>query len=108
VLYVVYALIVDLYSVQSLVENNNNNATTKALLPIANRPIIANVLQWLEDAGIVDVLVVARSNAATQLQHYLTKVYESQCSTSRIEVVATQEFGTADVLRSLKDRIRVL
>ncbi|KAJ1917192.1 Translation initiation factor eIF-2B subunit gamma [Tieghemiomyces parasiticus] len=75
----------------------------KALLPIANRPMIAYTLQWLELAGVRDVIVAVCPSSETQLTHYLRTVYEGPAS---IEIATVDEhLGTAEVLRHLANRI---
>ncbi|ORZ03016.1 nucleotide-diphospho-sugar transferase [Syncephalastrum racemosum] len=55
----------------------------KALLPVANKPIIAYTLDWLEKAGIHGI----------------------QGSVHCTVVSIDEDFGTADALRSVKDKI---
>jgi glucose-1-phosphate thymidylyltransferase len=40
----------------------------RALLPLANRPLIAHALDWLDDAGIRQVALVAEDGLARELQ----------------------------------------
>ncbi|KAJ1972197.1 Translation initiation factor eIF-2B subunit gamma [Dimargaris xerosporica] len=75
----------------------------KALLPIANRPMIAYTLQWLEQAGIQDIIVAACPSSSAKLTHYLRNVYEGSAT---IEIVVVDEFlGTAEVLTHISNRL---
>jgi NDP-sugar pyrophosphorylase family protein len=68
--------------------------------------MLSYILQWLERAGIKDVLVIAPQESEAALNNYLTKVYESHAM--RIEsVVASGIYGTCDALRVAKDKIKV-
>ncbi|KAJ1978853.1 Translation initiation factor eIF-2B subunit gamma [Dimargaris cristalligena] len=75
----------------------------KALLPIANRPMIAYPLQWLEATGIQNIIVAICSSSEAKLTHYLRNVYEGS---AHIDIVTVDEhFSTAEVLRYLAPRI---
>ncbi|KAI3655850.1 hypothetical protein MP638_007560 [Amoeboaphelidium occidentale] len=80
--------------------------TPKALLPIANKPMIEYVLQWLENAGIQEIIVVGQAEHEKELGHYLSKVYESPYSNSRIDFVVSDDYGTVEAIRAAKDKIR--
>lgn len=69
--------------------------------------MIEYVLQWLENAGITDILVVSTPESSSKLSHYLSKVYETtQTIGSHIELVCPPAaYGTADALRAVKDKI---
>ncbi|CAG8448003.1 11234_t:CDS:10 [Acaulospora colombiana] len=78
-------------SLYPLTEDNN---VPKALLPVANKPMLYYVLEWLEKAGIFGIC-----DKANQLN-----VYEGKL---RPHLEAFKEdMGTADVLRLIKERIK--
>ncbi|KAI7867027.1 nucleotide-diphospho-sugar transferase [Spinellus fusiger] len=79
----------------------------KALLPVANKPIIAYTLDWLEKAGIHDALIVvqASGNAHQKIAGYLARGYQGNVHCNVISV--EEDFGSADALRALKDKIDV-
>ncbi|KAI8813092.1 nucleotide-diphospho-sugar transferase [Cladochytrium replicatum] len=81
----------------------------KALLPIANKPMIYHQLQWLESANIRDIIVVAYKSEKQKIGDYVHKVYEASAGT-KIDVVAQDEGskigGTAEALSLVKDKIK--
>ncbi|KAG0240060.1 hypothetical protein BGW41_007225 [Actinomortierella wolfii] len=72
----------------------------KALLPIANQPMISYPLAWLESS---DVIVLSVSSGSRKLGHYLDRVYEGPLNIS-LEVV-DDNTGTAEALSQIKDKI---
>ena len=82
-----------IYSLYHLVDE-----IPKPLVPIANKPMIHHVLQWLEEGGISSIFVVSTPDSAPKLSHYISKVYEAQSTHSRIELVTPDAYGTADAL----------
>ncbi|KAK9768677.1 Translation initiation factor eIF-2B subunit gamma [Basidiobolus ranarum] len=82
----------------------NEENLPKALLPVANKPLLWYPLNWLEKAGIKDIIVIAPSSAGAKISHYLTSVYKK---TSHVELVALEGYvGTVEALRQVKDKIR--
>ncbi|KAI9496112.1 nucleotide-diphospho-sugar transferase [Zychaea mexicana] len=77
----------------------------KALLPVANKPIISYTLDWLEKAGIHDaILLVQASGAAhSKLSAYIARGYQGSVHCNVVAV--DEDFGSADALRSIKDKI---
>jgi hypothetical protein len=104
------------------------NYETKALLPIANRPMIVYSLEWLESAGFQQILVVTRKNSENSMR---TLIYHEFLINSRmnIEVIGLDDdwdgmssdggtfdddddaqsmdmsLGTAEILRKIRPRI---
>ena len=79
----------------------------KALLPVANKTMIYYQLQWLENAGIRDIMVVCSREVAHRITNYINKVYE-EASETEISIEVLDEYvGTVDALRALKDKIKV-
>ena len=78
----------------------------KALLPVANKPLIYYPLQWLDQAKVNDIIITCYPSARKDITHYVHKVYEAN---TRILVVEVAEnCGTADALRAIKNKIQVL
>lgn len=91
----------DLYP---LTEANN---LPKALLPIANKPMIWYVLKWCEDAGFSSIMVICQTEIESCLSSYLKNVYDGHI---RIQVYALSGvddvLGTADLIRKVHDKIK--
>jgi len=76
----------------------------KALLPIANKPLLYYQLQWLVKAGIQDVIVTCHKDIAQKINVYLNTIYDV-FNEIKVEVVAINDYvGTADALRYLKEK----
>ncbi|KAJ9076814.1 Translation initiation factor eIF-2B subunit gamma [Entomophthora muscae] len=79
-----------------------------SLLPVANRPLLHYLLEWLEAGGIQDAtLVVPPSSnlqAESQLAQYFAKVYEGSIKVT-LHPLKTQT-GSAQVLAQLKSQIQ--
>lgn len=80
---------------------------TKALLPVANRPLLHHILRWIEQADIRHILVVCTVQASHKISSFVKKVYEPVHAETRIEVVGCEAAGTADALRAVKDQLKV-
>ncbi|KAG9292832.1 hypothetical protein G9A89_016194 [Geosiphon pyriformis] len=89
-------------SLYPLTEENN---LPKALLPIANKPMIYYVLDWLERAGIFDVMIISLPSGEHKLTSYLKNTYEGKLKPT-LEIVREENLGTADILRVVKDKIK--
>ncbi|KAJ1800259.1 Translation initiation factor eIF-2B subunit gamma [Coemansia sp. RSA 2399] len=75
----------------------------KALLPVANKPMLWYVLQWLEQGGILDIKVVTTREAESDILNYI-EVYKG---ISNVTVKCVNEaHGTADALRQLAPQIK--
>jgi len=80
------------------------NSLPKALLPIANKPLLYYQLKWLTKAGIQDVIVTCYKDIAPKINVYLNTVYDV-FNEIKVEVVAINDYvGTADALRYLKEK----
>ncbi|KAJ1734151.1 Translation initiation factor eIF-2B subunit gamma [Coemansia biformis] len=83
-----------------LAERDN---TSHALLPIANKPMLWYVLQWLEQGGILDIIIVTTHESKTDIASYI-EVYEGMGS---ISVKGLDDVsGTADALRQVAPLIK--
>ncbi|KAL9537454.1 hypothetical protein MBANPS3_011762 [Mucor bainieri] len=76
----------------------------KALLPVGNKPVISYTLEWLEKAGIHDIIVVIQAigSAPQKLSAYL-RTYTGNVHCQVVSVDEDDE--TADALRAIKDKI---
>ncbi|KNE60119.1 hypothetical protein AMAG_05543 [Allomyces macrogynus ATCC 38327] len=76
--------------------------TPKALLPIAGKPMISYSLQWIESAGIKDVLIVAAQSHGDQLTTYVRSL-----EGRRPELVLVDDhLGSGAALRKVLDKLR--
>jgi translation initiation factor eIF-2B subunit gamma len=89
----------------------------KALLPVANLPILYYQLQWLENSGIdsngflsnsrlVIIILIQNTPGAARVRDYVNRVYEASIGTKIDLVLCDPTFGSAEALRSIKDRIK--
>ncbi|PIA19469.1 hypothetical protein COEREDRAFT_35941, partial [Coemansia reversa NRRL 1564] len=74
-----------------------------ALLPIANRPMLWYVLQWLEQGGILDIRIITTRESETDIASYI-EVYKG---ISNISVKGLSDIsGSADALRQVAPLIK--
>ncbi|KAK9248136.1 nucleotide-diphospho-sugar transferase [Lipomyces tetrasporus] len=80
----------------------------KALLPIANKPMLYYALEWCQRAGLSSVIVVCSSGAEQPISQYIALGYNSmQTSKSmKVEVVA-HDGETGFIIKALKDKIKL-
>ncbi|PNW86040.1 hypothetical protein CHLRE_03g207825v5 [Chlamydomonas reinhardtii] len=82
--------------------------TVKALLPVANKPLISYPLRTLAEAGLRSaILVVIGEKAAASVREWISTEYAgSPGALASCEVVSVPEgYGTADALRAVASRI---
>ncbi|KIK63669.1 hypothetical protein GYMLUDRAFT_40749 [Collybiopsis luxurians FD-317 M1] len=89
-----------------LTSNNGAEPCPKALVPIANKPMIDYVLSWIEQSGIKDVLLICPSIHRPMISHHV----HSGLSTLHIDVQTYDESpesntGTCTLLRHFANRI---
>jgi translation initiation factor eIF-2B subunit gamma len=108
----------------SLIEKESHHPSftheIKALLPIANRPMIMYSLEWLENAGFRNIIVVTQKKNESALQTCLEEflinarmnidfigISDDDHTTSDVHEEESEEkgFGTAEVLRKIRSRI---
>ncbi|XP_046654405.1 translation initiation factor eIF-2B subunit gamma-like [Daphnia pulicaria] len=77
----------------------------KCLLPICNRPMIWFSLKMLENAGFEDVIVVIHEQFRTEVAAIPSK-YGLNIKLDIACLPKNEDFGTADSLRLVKDRIK--
>ncbi|GLC42884.1 hypothetical protein PLESTB_001434500 [Pleodorina starrii] len=81
--------------------------TVKALLPVANKPLISYPLRTLAEAGLRSaIVVVINERAAACVREWIAAEYAGSPGALQCEVVSVPEgYGTADALRSVASRI---
>ncbi|KAF8831672.1 hypothetical protein HHX47_DHR1000401 [Lentinula edodes] len=89
-----------------LTSNNGAEPCPKALVPLANKPMIDYVMSWIEQAGVKDVLLICPSIHRPMISHHV----HSGLSTLRIDVQTYDESpegntGTCTLLRHFANRI---
>ena len=80
----------------------------KALLPVANKPMIYYPLRWLEQAKVSEIMIVMDDLPSSQdILDYITKVHE--WAEEAHPIITTYQVplgsGSADAIRMLKGRI---
>ncbi|KAF9529337.1 UDP-3-O-glucosamine N-acyltransferase [Crepidotus variabilis] len=80
----------------------------KALLPVANKPLIEYVLAWIERSGIHDILIICPTLHRSSIYHHIHSDMFS--SSLRIDLQTYEESeednaGTCTVLRHFSSRI---
>ncbi|KAI9208807.1 nucleotide-diphospho-sugar transferase [Polychytrium aggregatum] len=83
----------------------NAEELPKALLPVGNKPMIYYQLQWLEAARIHEIIILTQVGAAKKIKDYF-KIYESSSDTAIEVVTVDEDYGTADALRHIKNKIK--
>ncbi|KAF9072943.1 UDP-3-O-glucosamine N-acyltransferase [Rhodocollybia butyracea] len=89
-----------------LTSNDGVEPCPKALVPVANRPMIDYVLSWIEQSGVKDVLLICPSIHRPMISHHV----HSGLSTLHIDVQTYDESpesntGTCTLLRHFANRI---
>ncbi|GBE80970.1 Probable translation initiation factor eIF-2B subunit [Sparassis crispa] len=94
-----------------LTGNNGDETCPKALLPIANKPMIEYPLAWIEQSGIRDVLLICPAPHRSALSNYIQSDSSTSFPSLRIDLQTydeTQEsaVGTCSILRHFSQRIQ--
>ncbi|KAI0074151.1 UDP-3-O-glucosamine N-acyltransferase [Panus rudis PR-1116 ss-1] len=95
-----------------LTGNNGDEPCPKALLPIANKPMIDYPLTWLEASGIRDVLLICPTLHRAALSNYINSDSSASSYPSlRIDLQPYDEsenlsVGTCQILRHFSQRIQ--
>ncbi|KZV82345.1 hypothetical protein EXIGLDRAFT_729844 [Exidia glandulosa HHB12029] len=79
-----------------LTSNTVDEPSPKALLPIANKPLISFPLTWLEEAGVTDVLLLCPESHANAISNYLS----SDASSSAFPTLAITTHTFPDAYRT--------
>ncbi|VDC07146.1 unnamed protein product [Peniophora sp. CBMAI 1063] len=92
-----------------LTSGNGEAPSPKALVPIANKPMIDYVLAWIEPSGITEVLVVCPTAHRAQISHHIQSGASSSGYPSLSITFTTYEpadtNGTCVALLAAKPRI---
>jgi molybdopterin-guanine dinucleotide biosynthesis protein A len=74
----------------------------KALLPVAGKPMLHYALQWIESAGIKEILIVSVTSATEALASFLKTLEGKRPDVAFVE----DKLSSADALRKVKDRLK--
>lgn len=88
-----------------LIDESSPTPLPKALLPIANRPMLCWTIDWLISSGIRTLTVVVDSRSASKVNHVLNKTYGEQCLVNIDMLIMVEHRGTTTILRELADRL---
>ncbi|KAF8894888.1 UDP-3-O-glucosamine N-acyltransferase [Gymnopilus junonius] len=91
-----------------LTSDYGDDPCPKALLPVANKPLLEYVLVWLEQSGIKDVLLICPSSHRSSIYHHIHSDVSS--SSLRIDLQTYDESrddntGPCALLRHFSNRI---
>ncbi|KAJ3071835.1 hypothetical protein HDU98_004726 [Podochytrium sp. JEL0797] len=82
----------------------------KALLPLANKPMLFYQLEWFEAAMINDIMIVCQEDAHKKINNYIYNVLNvsERYPNCKIEVIKVKGSGSvsADALRHVANRIK--
>ncbi|MFH4973500.1 hypothetical protein AB6A40_000209 [Gnathostoma spinigerum] len=82
----------------------------KCMLPIAGVPMFWYPLNFLQNNGIKDVLLIVQEKLADEIKSTLASGALPKLSELKIELIplssSTEEWGTADILRSVSNKIK--
>lgn len=90
-----------------LVDESNPSPLPKALLPIANRPMLCWTVDWLLASGVRTITVVVDSKSSTKVNHVMNKTFGNlDRSEAVIDILIMEEHrGTVSVLSEISDRL---
>ncbi|KAM5531642.1 hypothetical protein V8D89_014694 [Ganoderma adspersum] len=93
-----------------LTSNHGDEPSPKALLSIANKPMIEYSLSWIEKSGISDVLLICPTSHRSAMSNYIQSD-SSSFPTLRIDLQTYEEsqdlaVGTCTLLRHFSSRIQ--
>ncbi|KIL68986.1 hypothetical protein M378DRAFT_190807 [Amanita muscaria Koide BX008] len=91
-----------------LTSDYGDEACPKALLPLANRPLLEYVLSWLEQSGIKDVLLICPETHRSTLHHHINSEVSSSLRVDLQSLPEPQDagVGTCTLLRHFSDRVK--
>ncbi|KAH9892742.1 UDP-3-O-glucosamine N-acyltransferase [Cubamyces lactineus] len=94
-----------------LTTNHGDEPCPKALLPIANKPMLEYPLAWLEQSGITDVLLICPTPQRSAISNYIQSEVSSSYPSLRIDLQTFEESqdmasGTCSILRHFSSRIQ--
>ncbi|KAG7086662.1 hypothetical protein E1B28_002602 [Marasmius oreades] len=93
-----------------LTSDHGSEPCPKALIPVANKPVIDYVLTWIEGSGIKDVLLICPTTHKAAISHHIHSDLTAASSSLRIDVQTYDEStetpgGTCALLRHFSSRI---
>ncbi|KIM75446.1 hypothetical protein PILCRDRAFT_827152 [Piloderma croceum F 1598] len=94
-----------------LTSDHGEEPCPKALLPIANNPMLGYPLSWIEQSGVKNVLLICPSTHRAAISHYIHSDSSSTSFSSlRIDLQSYDEshdlsIGTCTLLRHFSNRI---
>ncbi|KAI0733224.1 UDP-3-O-glucosamine N-acyltransferase [Fomitopsis betulina] len=94
-----------------LTANYGDEPSPKALLPIANKPMLEYPLVWLEQSGIKDVLLICPTAHRAALSNYIQSDSSASFASLQIDLQTYEEsqdlsVGTGTILRHFANRIK--
>ncbi|KAI0645894.1 UDP-3-O-glucosamine N-acyltransferase [Trametes meyenii] len=94
-----------------LTNNHGDDPCLKALLPIANKPMLEYPLRWLEQSGITDVLLICPTSHRAAMSNYIQSDASAPFPSLSIDVQTVEESqdmapGTCSILRQFASRIK--
>ncbi|XP_078658675.1 translation initiation factor eIF2B subunit gamma-like isoform X1 [Branchiostoma floridae x Branchiostoma belcheri] len=78
----------------------------KPLLPIGNRPMIWYPVNMLETAGFQEVIIIALESTSHDIRQALAAMCDVKVSLDIVGIPDDKDWGTADSLRHIKDKIQ--
>ncbi|XP_077981499.1 translation initiation factor eIF2B subunit gamma-like [Glandiceps talaboti] len=82
------------------------SSTPKPLLPVGNKPLIWYSINLLEKAGFAEAIVVCLESTSTDIKNALSNVYDVKLNVDIVSIPNDEDWGTADSLRYIKDKIK--
>ncbi|KAI0743943.1 UDP-3-O-glucosamine N-acyltransferase [Daedaleopsis nitida] len=94
-----------------LTSSQGDEPSLKALLPIANKPMIEYPLSWLEQSGVADVLLICPTSHRSAMSNYIQSDISSSLPSLRIDIQTYEQSqdlaeGTCTLLRHFASRIQ--
>ncbi|KAI0305785.1 UDP-3-O-glucosamine N-acyltransferase [Multifurca ochricompacta] len=95
-----------------LTNDHGDEPCPKALLPVANRPMIDFPLTWLEQSGITEVLLICPTTHRSSISHHIhSDTSSSSYPSLHVDVQTYEEspdepIGTCAVLKHFSSRIQ--
>lgn len=96
----------------NLIPFTNQENIPKALLPVANKPLLSYPLSWIEKAGISSTIIVCLDAHETAISSWLRTSWKGSFRPALVAASSEDEIvGSADALRTLlsdkyKDKIK--
>jgi len=76
----------------------------KALLPVANRPLLSYQLDLVENAGFASAFIVTTELQAPKLHKFVHEIYKGKVATDFI--LFKESYATGEVLTRIKDKLK--